>query len=124
MFTFFFLIVFIAEVIITWHIAVFILKCDRKVCEINKTFFSGVRPAVLKGMLDFRISVNNLLLTENKVLIKLRQKKEQYKWVIIKNIVTTSLYFILKADYKKILAGFELFLSAKDNLGTILKSRI
>ena len=78
MLTFFFIIVFIAELIIVCSLISWILKLDKKVCELNECF-SVINPIIEDTITSVRISINSAALTLNKIQIKIAQKKDKYK---------------------------------------------
>ena len=113
MLTFFFIIVFIAEIIITSSLISLILKLDKKVCEINKCF-PVINPLVENTFTLVRININSIALALNKVQIKIAQQKDKYKTIIIKNIITFALFILLSHNAKKIISVTELAFSAAD----------
>lgn len=115
MLTFFITIVLIAEIIITIQVISFILKIDKKVCELNEQIIA-LTPKIEKGFTSARIGLNKILLALNGFEQKLKSKKEEFKFNILKSLVTTALFLILNTNGKKIISTVELAFSLKDIL--------
>lgn len=115
MLTFFITIVLIAEIIITFQIVTFILKIDKKVCALNEQI-SALTPSIERGFCSIRILLNKILLGLNKFEQKLKSKKEEFKFNILKGILTTALFLILNTNGRKIISTVELAFSLKDIL--------
>lgn len=115
MLTFFITIVLIAEIIITIQVISFILKIDKKVCELNEQIIA-LTPNIETGFTSARIALNKILLALNGFEQKLKSKKEEFKFNILKSLVTTALFLILNTNGKKIISTVELAFSLKDIL--------
>ena len=113
MLTFFIAIVLIAEIVITFHIISFILKIDKKVCELNEQIVA-LTPTIEDTLTSARISLNKVLLALNKFEQKLQLKTEEFKFNILKSVITTALYLLLNTSGKKVLSTIELAFSLKD----------
>ena len=113
MLTFFIAIVLIAEIVITFHIISFILKIDKKVCELNEQIVA-LTPTIEDTLTSARISLNKVLLALNKFEQKLQSKTEEFKFNILKSVITTALYLLLNTSGKKVLSTIELAFSLKD----------
>lgn len=113
MLTFFIAIVLIAEIVITFHIISFILKIDKKVCELNEQIVA-LTPTIEDILTSARISINKVLLALNKFEQKLQSKTEEFKFNILKSVITTALYLLLNTSGKKVLSTIELAFSLKD----------
>lgn len=113
MLTFFIAIVLIAEIVITFHIISFILKIDKKICELNEEIVA-LTPTIEDTLTSARISINKILLTLNKFEQKLQSKTEEFKFNILKSVITTVLYLLLNTSGKKVLSIIELAFSLKD----------
>ena len=113
MLTFFIAIVLIAEIVITFHIISFILKIDKKVCELNEQIVA-LTPTIEDILTSARISLNKVLLALNKFEQKLQSKTEEFKFNILKSVITTALYLLLNTSGKKVLSTIELAFSLKD----------
>ena len=113
MLTFFIAIVLIAEIVITFHIISFILKIDKKVCELNEQIVT-LTPTIEDTLTSARISLNKVLLALNKFEQKLQSKTEEFKFNILKSVITTALYLLLNTSGKKVLSTIELAFSLKD----------
>ncbi len=123
MFTLFFIIIFIAELIIAYHLIMLIRKCDATVCALNKSLsVSGKQ--IHKSLIDVRLAVNKGLLALNGTIIKLQETKERYKWIFIKNVATTLLLLALNTDAKKVVASVDLIISIKDFFEKTLKRAV
>jgi len=113
MLTFFIAIVLIAEIVITFHIVSFIIKIDKKVCELNEQIVA-LTPTIEDTLTSARISLNKVLLALNKFEQKLQSKTEEFKFNILKSVITTALYLLLNTSGKKVLSTIELAFSLKD----------
>ncbi|MBO6257048.1 hypothetical protein J6N69_03310 [bacterium] len=119
--TFFIILIITAEIIITCQVASFILKIDKKVCDLNNKI-AQVTPKIKSDIITVRIGLNKILLSLNKFEQKLHSKKEEFKFIILKNIVTMALYLILNTNGKKVLSVVELAFDIKDFLGKYAKT--
>ena len=115
MLTFFITIVLIAEIIITFQVVSFILKIDKKVCELNEQIIA-LTPKIETGFTSARITLNKILLALNGFEQKLKSKKEEFKFNVLKSVVTTALFLLLNTNGKKIISTVELAFSLKDIL--------
>ena len=115
MLTFFITIILIAEIIITIQVVSFILKIDKKVCELNEQIIA-LTPKIETGFTSARIGLNKILLALNGFEQKLKSKKEEFKFNILKMVVTTALFLLLNTNGKKIISSVELAFSLKDIL--------
>ncbi len=109
----FFGIVFIAELIIAAHIIAFIKKCDKKVCEIN-TAVCALTPKIVNSFTTTRIALYKILLNLNKIHQKIQSKKQEYKFIILKNIITGILFMLLNKNGKTVLSTVDLIISIKE----------
>ncbi len=121
MLTFFFIIVFISELIIVCTLISWIMKLDKKVCEINECF-PIIKPLVEDTFTLVRININSIALSLNKIQIKIEQQKNKYKTIIIKNVVTFVLFMLLSRNAKKVISVTELALSVADLSKTVVKA--
>ena len=119
--TFFIILIITAEIIITCQVASFILKIDKKVCDLNNKI-AQVTPKIKSDIITVRIGLNKILLSLNKFEQKLHSKKEEFKFIILKNIVTMALYLILNTNGKKVLSVVELAFDIKDFIGKYAKT--
>jgi len=113
MLIFFFILIFIAEVKITYDIVCLIRHIDEKVCHINDEI-SAINPKLESSFISIRIALNKTLLALNKVQLRIKEKKEEFKIIILKNLLTGILFFILKAKGHKVLSVVELAFDIKD----------
>ena len=120
MLTFFITIVLIAEIIITFQIVSFILKIDKKVCELNEQIIT-VTPLIENRFTSFRIVIHKILSGLNKFEQKLQSKKEEFKFNILKSLITTALYLVLNTNGKKVISTIELAFSLKDIINKWVK---
>ena len=107
MLIFFFILIFIAEVKITYDVVCFIKRLDAKVCEINDKICE-ITPAVDNSFTSLRIVLNKALLTLNKVQLKIKEKKEEYKIALLKSVITGVLFVVLNTSGKKIFSVVDL----------------
>ena len=120
MFVLFFVIVFIAELIVASKIIQIIKKADAKVCTVNEQILSA-RPQIKKGITSVRIEINKIHLSITQIQIKLKKKKEEYKIVLLKNILTGICFLLLNYNAKRALTTVELALSLKDFISSLRK---
>ena len=113
MLIFFFILIFIAEIKITYDIVCYIRKLDVKVCRINEQI-CALNPKIESNFTNIRIALNKALLALNKVQLKIKEKKEEYKIVILKNIITGILFFVLNSKGQKICSVIDLAFEIKD----------
>lgn len=111
----FFGIVFIAELIITFQIIALIKKCDRKVCEINSAV-CALTPKIESSFTKIRIELNKILLSLNKIQQKIQAKKDKYKTLILKNIITGILFLVLNKNGKTVISVLDLVFSVKETV--------
>lgn len=74
MFVLFFVIVFIAELIVASKIIQIIKKADAKICTVNEQILSA-RPQIKKGITSVRIEINKIHLSITQIQIKLKRKR-------------------------------------------------
>ena len=120
MFVLFFVIVFIAELIVASKIVQIIKKADAKICTVNEQILSA-RPQIKKGITSVRIEINKILLSITQIQIKLKKKKEEYKIVLLKNVLTWICFLLLNYNVKRALTTVELVLSLKDFISSLRK---
>ena len=113
MLIFFFILIFIAEVKITYDIVCFIRHLDAKVCKLNNQI-TALNPKIDYNLTNIRIAINKALLSLNKIQLKIKEKKEEYKIVLLKNIVTGVLFLILNTKGQKIFSVIDLAFDIKD----------
>ena len=120
---FFFIIVFIAEIVLTVNVISLILKCDKKVCDLNSVV-SAIHPEVQKSFCSLRIAINTLNLSLNKVQLKIEQKKNEYKTIIFKYFITAVLFLILNTNGKRIMSSVETVFTLLDLLKRLTKNYV
>ena len=113
MLIFFFILIFLAEIKITYDIVCFIRRLDAKVCQLNDET-CALNPKIENNFTNIRITLNKALLGLNKVQIKIKEKKEEYKILFLKNIVTGVLFLILNAKGQKIFSVIDLAFDIKN----------
>ncbi len=120
MLTFFFILVFLAEIKFAADLVLLINKCDKKVCALNECLIT-VNPKITKTFTPLRIAINTTLLNINKAKIKIAEKKDEYKFIILKNIITTAIFLALNINGKRAITIVELAFSLKDISKKVLK---
>lgn len=115
MLIFFFILIFIAEIKLTYDIVCFIRRLDEKVCRINDEI-TALNPVIDSQFTSLRIALNKALLSLNKIQLKIKEKKEEYKIVLLKNIITGILFLILKVKGQKVFSVIDLAFDIKDFL--------
>lgn len=116
----FFVIVFIAEVVVTLKIIEIIRVCDRKVCAISSQI-SNSNNKIKTSFTDLRIAINSVLLKLNKAQLKIEQEKQKYSNKILKFFISSALYLILNNNGKRIFSTIELALSIVDYIKLYFK---
>ena len=120
MLTFFFILIFAAELKLALDLIGIIRRFDAKVCVINEQI-TAIKPQITKTFTQIRIVINTLLLNTNKIKIKIAEKKDEYKFVLLKHIITTALFLALNVKGKQAMTVVELVFSAKDFTRSLLK---
>ena len=111
MLTLFFTIIFIAEVIIALQVIAFINKADKAVIAFNEQV-GVISPQIKASVLDARILVNKALLKVYNLAEIMGKQKHKVKQSVIKNILTTLLFFMLSSNGKQVLATIDLIFTA------------
>ena len=106
----FFVIVFIAEVIVTWKIIEWIVRCDNNVCAISSQFVE-YNQKIENAFTDLRIAINSALLNLNKIQVKIESEKNKFKNKLLKYAVSTLLFLLLNNNGKRIFSILELIIS-------------
>ena len=117
----FFVIVFIAELVLTVQLILLIRNWDRKVCALNDLITES-QPVIENAFTTIRIAINKTLLNLTKIQIKINEKKDRYKVIILKHIITAILFIILHGRWKKIISVVELAFSANDVIKKVAKT--
>lgn len=120
MLSFFVVIVLIAEIIITCQIVSFIIRLDKKVCALNEQLIA-LTPKVESSFTSIKIVLNKILLDLNKFEQKLQSKTEEFKFNVLKTVVTSALFLLLNTNGKKIISTIELALSVKNLISKWVK---
>ena len=115
MLVFFFILIFLAEVKITFDIVCYLRKLDKKIWSLD-TQISELNPVIEEQFLSLRIALNKVLLSLNDIQLKIKEKKEEYKIILLKNLITGVLFFILNINGNKILSAIDLAVDIKDFL--------
>ena len=115
MLIFFFILIFIAEVKITYDVVCYLKKLDKKICSLDEQI-SALNPVIEEQFLSLRIALNKVLLSLNDIQLKIKEKKEEYKIILLKNLITGVLFFILNINGSKILSVVDLAVDIKDFL--------
>ena len=121
MFVLFFVIVFIAELIVASKLIQIIRNLDEKVCAVNEQI-TLANPQIKKGFLTTRLEINKILLSLTQIQIKLKKKQEKYKLVLLKNILTGICFLLLNYNAKRAMTAVELALSLKDFIKVLRKA--
>lgn len=109
----FFTIIFLAELVITLEVISYIRKADRCVRSLNTQIVKTI-PFVKQKFLSIPIAINKINLSLNKIEQKIAAKKNNYKVLIAKNIVTWALLLALNMSGKKISSVVDLAFAIKD----------
>ena len=115
MLIFFFILIFLAELKITFDIVCYLRKLDEKICLLDEQI-SALNPVIEEQFLSLRIALNKVLLSLNDIQLKIKEKKEEYKIILLKNLITGVLFFILNINGSKILSVVDLAVDIKDFL--------
>lgn len=115
MLIFFFMLIFLAELKITFDIVCYLRKLDEKICLLDEQI-SALNPVIEEQFLSLRIALNKVLLSLNDIQLKIKEKKEEYKIILLKNLITGVLFFILNINGSKILSVVDLAVDIKDFL--------
>ena len=115
MLIFFFMLIFLAELKITFDIVCYLRKLDEKICSLDEQI-SALNPVIEEQFLSLRIALNKVLLSLNDIQLKIKEKKEEYKIILLKNLITGVLFFILNINGSKILSVVDLAVDIKDFL--------
>jgi len=115
MLIFFFILIFLAELKITFDIVCYLRKLDEKICSLDAQI-SALNPVIEEQFLSLRIALNKVLLSLNDIQLKIKEKKEEYKIILLKNLITGVLFFILNINGSKILSVVDLAVDIKDFL--------
>lgn len=103
----FFIIFFIAELIIAFSIISKLYKFDKKVLKLNNEIEKN-KEKIQTLLVDFRL----LLKISNKSLVRLReiiiQKKQEYLLQTLKNLLIYGSFFFLKGKYKKTIFAYQI----------------
>lgn len=113
MLIFFFILIFLAELKITFDIVCYLRKLDEKICSLDEQI-SALNPVIEEQFLSLRIALNKVLLSLNDIQLKIKEKKEEYKIILLKNLITGVLFFILNINGSKILSVVDLAVDIKD----------
>ncbi len=115
MLTLFFTIIFIAEVIIAAQIIQLIMRADRAVVKISSKV-EEIHPEITKTIYTARLGINKALLGIYNIAEIIEKQKAKYKKSIIKNSLTTILFFMLSKNGKQVLTAIDLLFTAKEFL--------
>ena len=120
MLAFFFILVFVAELKLALDLIGIIRRLDAKVCAVNEQI-TVIKPQISNIFIKIRIVINTVLLNANKIKIKIAEKKDEYKFVLLKHIITAALFLVLNVKGKEAITIVELVFSAKDFTRNLLK---
>ena len=120
MFTLFFTIIFLAELIITGWLIWAILKLDSYVCALNEQILESHIP-IKKTFLNLNLFINRILLSVTNIKLKLEEKKKNYLNTILKSILVTILFLTMDKKGKQILSTADTILSVIKLINKIIK---
>ncbi len=110
---FFIAIIFIAELIITATILFFVIKADRKACELSDKVLTS-RDGLIESI---KCTRELIVQAKEKILAGidyLSRKQRQYKMKMIKHILMYVLLFSLRGRYKKAASICSMIVLAKE----------
>lgn len=113
----FFVIVFIAEIVVTFKIIEIIRMWDKRVCAVSEQIVSSNKK-IQTAFTDLRVAINSVLLKLNKAQIKIEEEKHKYTNKVLKFIISSALYLILNNNGKRIFSTVELAISIIDYIKT------
>lgn len=111
----FFIIVFIAEIIVTCRIVGWLRNLDKQVCSSNLRL-NVLRRSLEKNLCAARIKINNFHLKINEKLLKIARKKAEIKRKLLKHLISTILITFLKNYKQGILYWLEIIFALFDLL--------
>lgn len=117
MFTLFFTIIFIAEVIIAIWLILFIHKLNKKICRANNSILE-LQPILKDKVCKLKITINTVYLGIDYFAEFITRKKEQCSTALSNNIVVLILFLLLNTSGKRILAFIDLFMAFKKFIKT------
>ena len=123
MFTIFFTIIFIAELIVAGWLISLILRLDKAVCSLNEKITDS-RTLVKKSLLQFSLLVNNALVAVAKLKVKLEEKKKNYTLAIVRSLVVCVLFFALDKEAKQAVSMVDTVISLVKILRKMYKSLV
>ncbi len=116
----FFVIVFIAEIVVTFKIIEIIRMWDKRVCAVSEQIVSSNKK-IQTAFTDLRVEINSILLKLNKAQIKIEEEKRKYTNKVLKYLISTALYLLLDNKGKKIFSTIELAISVAEYVKLYLK---
>ncbi len=111
MLTLFFTIVFIAEIIVAVQLILLIVRIDKAVITFSGQVTNSV-PQIKNALYSARIAVNKTLLGVYNFAEILGKQKTKAKQYLIKNALTTVLFFMLSSNGKQVLTAIDLVFTA------------
>lgn len=105
--------IFIAELIIAATLINFILKADRKVCELNNKV-TELKPYIEDWLKSFKDVVYNLQNTVSSFFAFVKRKRDQFLTKLIISIVIYASLIFFKGRFKKAAAIFQTLVLLKD----------
>ena len=109
----FFIITFIAEIIVTFKIVEYLRNLDKKVCY-NNLRLENFRNSLAGNLCKVRIKINTLHLKINEKLLKIASKKAAIKQKILKHFISSIIILFFKSYKRKILYWLELIFALID----------
>ena len=120
MFTIFFTVIFISELIIASWIISTLKKWDKAVCALNEKIIE-TRTPIRKSLLNLSLYVNKASVFVAKIKLKLEQQKKNYIYSISKSIIVTVLFLTLDKDGKQVLSTADAIFSLINLTKKIIK---
>lgn len=105
--------IFIAELIIASALVSFIVRADKKVCEINNSVTVS-KPILEENLKVFKKSVISLQNTVESFFTFIRKKREQFTMKIIVTLVMYASLIFFRGRFKKAAAVFQTLVLVKD----------
>ncbi len=114
----FFIIVFIAEIIITVQIINLIMKADRCILSVNEKVLS-FQPELKKNVETVGIFVKKFANVVRTTELFYEKQKNRYKNLLIKNILTLIIFLMLNKNGKHAITIVDIILSVSNLLSDL-----
>lgn len=113
MLTLFFIIIFIAELIITSWIVSIIRIADQKVCQANQQVTES-RKKLKERLYKIKAIINIANLSIDYIITYIKETKTSFEQILNKDIITTLILLILKIPENKISKCINIFMIIKN----------